>query len=334
VKQATRREFMQGALALAGFSLLSGCGMLPPGTPQPPKVARIGVLGALTFEPSAESAAFRQALRDLGYSEGQNLAIMARFGASPEGLANNAAELVGLNVDAIVAYEDGAIRAAQDATATTPIVMADSSDPVRDGLIASLARPARNVTGLTSLAGPLRAKRLEILKHTVPGLARVAVVWVSDSEQAPDLRELQEAASALGVQLSFLTARRPDLLGSSFADTIQGPVDGLIMLADSSTRAGFSRSFANFAAEKRLPAIYEARGLAQDGGLMAYGPNLPEQFRRSASYVDRILKGAKPADLPVEQPTRFDFVVNLKTAQTLGLTIPESVLQQATEIIQ
>jgi putative ABC transport system substrate-binding protein len=207
----TRRRFLRRCLTLGSLGLLSGCGLPAPWAPRPPKAAMIGVLGALTFEPSAESAAFRQALRDLG-REGPNLTIIPRFGVTPEGLANDAAELAGLRVDVILAYEDAVIRAARDATATIPIVMADSSDPVGSGLIAGLARPGGNVTGLTSLAGLLRAKRLELLKQAVPGLARVAVVWVSVAEPAPDLRELREAAGLLGVQLSLLAARRPDLL--------------------------------------------------------------------------------------------------------------------------
>src|SRR5439155_22231353 len=235
------------------------------------------------------------------YVDGQSLTIVPRFGAGKEALASRAVELVGLKPDAILAAGDDPARAARDATDAIPIVMADSSDPVGDGLIAGLARPGGNVTGLTSLATLLRAKRLELLRAVAPGVSSVAVLWVSNTDESPNLHELQAAAEALGVQLSVVTARGAGNLASPFADASLGRVDGLIVLAGTSTRStqAYQRQIADFATERRLPAVYESRTFAEAGGLMAYGPNIPDLFRRAAAYVDKILKGTKPADLPV-----------------------------------
>jgi putative ABC transport system substrate-binding protein len=297
---------------------------------------KVGLLTPYALDPSPEGTAFRQALRDLGYVEGQNLTLVLRNGSGKEAIARNAAELANLPVDVIVAVGNDPVRAAREATGTIPIVMTESSDPVGQGLVASLARPGGQVTGLTTLGARLGAKRLELLKAFVPGAAHVAVLWVSNTGEEPDLRELQETAAALGVRLSVARGNGLALLSSSYDQMLKGGVDGAVVLTTVSVRSApmYQKRLADFAIERRLPAIYEWRDIAEAGGLLAYGPSLPAIFRRAAEYVDKIFKGTKPSDLPVEQPTTFDLVVNLRTAQALGLSIPESVLQQATEVIQ
>ena len=325
-----RRRFLRGSLALAGASLLAGCGVVPP---QPsPRSAKIGVFSDSALDPSPEGTAFSAALRDLGYVEGRNLALAFRFAGQPTTLASDAAALIAQGVDVIVTVDDEATRAVRDASAAVPIVMADSRDPVRAGLIASLGRPGGNVTGVTSLMAVLGSKRLELLRAVAPGVSRVAFLWAAHTGDLPDLREVEAAAQGMGVQLVpvIVTATRNMALPLA---GLSVPVDGMIVFTVASARADATRIVASLNAT-RLPAIYDAGSFAHAGGLMAYGANTPELFRRAATYVDKILRGAKPAELPVEQPTTLDFVINPKAAQALGLTIPQSVLQQATEVVQ
>ena len=327
-----RRRFLQGGLALAGLGLVSGCGVLPSPAPRPARPARVGLLSPYSLEPSPESATFRQALRDLGYRDGREVTVVPRWGSSPQGLAQAAAELVGLAPDVLVTVGDEVAAAAGGATAAIPIVMADSGDPVGAGLVASLARPGGNVTGLSSLGATLSPKRLELLRATVPEASRLAVVWVAITEGAPDLRELRAAGAALGVRLEPLILGNPVNLAGQLHG-LAAEVRGAIVLTDTWTRS-VPEQVAPALNAARLPAVYEASAFVQAGGLLAYGPSLPDQFRRAATYVDRILRGAKPADLPVERPTRFDAAVNVRTARALGLTIPQAVMLQATEVIQ
>ena len=336
----SRRHFLRGSLALAGLGLLSGCRLLPPQAQQPAKVARIGYLALIRSDDPARVRlfeAFRQGLRELGWVEGQSFELDFR---SAEGQAERlpalAAELVRREPDVLVtAGAFPTVRAVMDTTSTIPIVFPTyGGDPVADGIVASLARPGGNVTGLTSTAPESNGKRLELLKGVVPGLSRVAVLWnAANAALANDWRETQAAAQALGVRLLSAVVHGPEDFESAFEAALAEAPDALITLPDSITLTYRSRII-DFAAKNRLPAIYMQREIAEDGGLMAYGANLLDLFRRSATHVDKILKGVRPAELPVERPTRFDFLVNLKAARALGLTIPQEVLMQATEVIQ
>ena len=300
------------------------------------KQPRIGFLSPLPSNAPGASRnleAFRQGLRELGYSEGPHLILEYRE-ASPDRLAEYAAELVRLPVDVLVTWTTPAIQAAQQATTTIPIVMAASGDPIRTGFVASLARPGGNITGLTILSAELSAKRLELLTQLVPGLAWVAVLWnPANPAMVLEWHEAREAARRLGVQVQSLEIRGPDDLAGAFAAATQEQSQALYFTADAlfSTHA---RQILDSAARIRLPTSFHRREFVEAGGLMTYGVNLPDLFRRAATYVDKILKGAKPADLPVEQPTTFEFVINLKTAHALGLTISPTLLFQATEVIR
>jgi len=278
---------------------------------------------------------FRAGLRDLGYAEGRDLAIEPRFAEGRlDRVAELAADLVRLEVAVIVAGGDAVIHAARDATRTIPIVMAVSGDPVGTGLVASLARPGGNVTGLTGISPEVSGKRLDLLKQAVPGASRVAVLWnAADPYKALDFRETEVAARALGARLYSLEVRGPGDFDGAFETASRERPDALIVFADPLTLTRRTR-IVGFATQRGLPSMYELREFVDIGGLVAYGPSLNDLFRRSASYVDKILKGTKPAEMPVERPTRFDFVINLKTARALGLTIPPSVLTQATEVIE
>jgi putative ABC transport system substrate-binding protein len=302
----------------------------------PGKQPRIGFLSPLPSNAPGASRnleAFQQGLRELGYSEGQHLILEYRE-ASPDRLAEHAAELVRLPVDVLVTWTTPAIQVAQQATTTIPIVMAASGDPIRTGFVASLARPGGNITGLTILSAELSAKRLELLTQLVPGLARVAVLWnPANPAMVLEWHEAQEAARRLDVQVQSLEIRGPDDFAGAFAAATQEHAQALYLTAD----ALFSihaPQVLDSAARIRLPTSFHRREFVEAGGLMTYGVNLPDLFRRAATYVDKILKGAKPADLPVEQPTTFEFVINLKTAHALGLTIPPTLLFQATEVIR
>ncbi len=303
---------------------------------QATNVHRIGRLspGSPT-EPNPNLEAFRQGLRELGYVEGQNLIIESRYAeGSEERLPDLAAELVRLKVEVIVAGGSSTIRAAQHATRTIPIVMAVSYDPVGRGLVASLARPGGNTTGVSSLGTELPGKRLELLKETVPQSARVAVLAnPAAGGYESVMHNLTGAAQALGLQLRVVELRSAEELDTAFATMTREGVDALIVVSDPALMDGLRGRTVDLAATHRLPAMYGWRELVVAGGLMSYGPSLPDMFQRAASYVDRILKGAKPADLPVAQPTKFELVINLKTAKALGLTVPPSLLFQANEVI-
>ncbi len=300
------------------------------------KVHRLGVLA---LAPAAFAAPYieacRQELRALGYVEGQNLAVDFRFVAGRfELLPGLAAEIVRLQPDVIVASGDRAIQAIKEATSTIPLVMVSAGDPVRSGFVASLARPGGNVTGLSSLLPELNAKELSILKEAVPRASRVAVLWNPRSHGGVlGFKEMQAAAPSLHVTLQSLEVRTPDELEPAFAGMAREQAGALIVLTDPLTFGNRNRII-DLAVRGRIPSMFEVREFVDAGGLMSYGPSLITMFRRSAVYIDKILKGAKPADLPVERPTRFELVINLKTAKALGLTIPPAVLIRGDQVIQ
>jgi putative ABC transport system substrate-binding protein len=303
---------------------------------QPEKVPRIGFLSATS--PSAQNAfldAFKQGLRDLGYVVGQNVALEIRAAEGKyDSLPDRAAELVRLKVDVIFAASAPAIKAAKQATSTIPIVFETLSDPVADGFVANLARPGGNLTGLAGLAPELSGKRLELLKEVVPRLTRVAVLLNPDNPNARRLlKETEISAQALGMQLQVLQVRHPDELDKAFSAMTKARAGALTVIPDPTLQAE-RKKVADLSAKTRLPAIYGISGVAEIGGLMVYAPSLHDLWRRAATYVDKILKGAKPADLPVEQPTKFEFIVNLKAAKQIGLTIPPNVLARADRVIR
>jgi putative ABC transport system substrate-binding protein len=298
------------------------------------KVPRLGLLmpGSASGYASRIEA-FRHGLRDLGYVEGRNITLEYRFA---EGQADRlpalVAELVRLPVDVLVVDGTVAIRPAQQANTTIPIVMV-AGDPVGAGLVASLAHPGGNITGLSIMIPDLSGKRLEILKEAVPNLSRVAALWHRDAPVGPYITETQAAAQALGLQLQSLEVRSPNEFDQAFAAMTREHADALVVLSNP-LFFGHRRQLAELAVKHRLPAIFLFREYVEAGGLMAYGANLNAMYRRAAYYVDRILKGTKPADLPVEQPVKFELVINLKTAQALDLTIPPTLLFQADEVIK
>jgi putative ABC transport system substrate-binding protein len=306
---------------------------------QAAKVARIGFLGS---NPAAASPHFREAflqgLRDLGYVEGRNFVIEYRGAeGKPERLPALAAELVAIKVDVIVCAGTLAAEAAKQATRTVPIVFAGVGDPVTSGLVTSLARPGANVTGMSTLASELVGKGLELVKQAVPGVSRVAVLWqpggFPERTEKELLKEVDMAGRPLRLQLQFVEARRPADVDRAFSEMTKARAGALNVLPGNMFISERRRLVA-LAAKNWLPAVYPWREFVDVGGLMSYGPNFADLFRRAATYVDKILKGAKPADLPVEQPTKFELVINLKTAKALGLTIPPSVLGRADEVIQ
>jgi putative tryptophan/tyrosine transport system substrate-binding protein len=296
------------------------------------KVWRIGYLNAGS---GRIVEAFRQGLRDLGYVEGQNIVIEYRQADGQlNRLADLAAELVRLPVDVLVTPGENAARVAQQATHTIPIVLAAGSDPVGLGLVASLARPGGNLTGLSLMGSELEGKRLELLKEAVPTASRVGVLFNPASIGAVhQWRETERAARSLGVQLYALEGRQADELEHAFATATSAGAGALIVLRSFPLETHRTRIL-QLAAQSRLPVISDLRSFVDDGGLMSYGPSLPDLFRRAATYVDKILKGAKPGDLPVEQPTKFELIINLKTAKAMGLTIPPTLLFQADEVIR
>jgi len=303
---------------------------------QQPKFPRIGYLtGTSLSANSARTDAFRQGLRDLGYVEGKNLVIEWR---SAEGKADRlpalAAEFVGLKADIIVTGGPTSNRAAKEATATIPIVMAYDNDPVGNRFVASLARPGGNITGLSTLAPEISGKQLELLKEIVPRLSRVAVLGTSTNPgNTQSLRETELAASAFGVKLQFLDILGPQDIQTAFQDTRKGRADGVLVLAGSILNSHRTQ-VVELVVKSRLPAIYPYPEYLEDGGLMTYSVSFNDLFRRAATYVDKILKGSKPADLPVEQPTKFELIINLKAAKQIGLTIPPSVLARADKVIR
>jgi putative tryptophan/tyrosine transport system substrate-binding protein len=302
---------------------------------QPAKIPRLGcyISGATKFGPREE--AFRQGLRDLGYVEGKTIFTEWRFAAAQADRATAMLEeLLRLDPNIIVTDGNRSTSAAKKATKTIPIVMAVSGDPVGAGLVKTLARPGGNITGLTLLSPELSGKRLELLKETLPHISRVAVLF-NPSNPGADLylKEVEVAAKFLGLQLQTLKASRPPELTSALSGAITGGAHALITLPDAMIFSS-RLQVTNFAAENRLPAMFPESEFVNDGGLISYGPNLPDLFRRAAIFVDKILKGAKPAELPIEQPTNFELVVNLKTAKQIGLTIPPQVLGRADKVIK
>jgi putative tryptophan/tyrosine transport system substrate-binding protein len=298
---------------------------------QADKVARIGYLSPLSaVTDSVNREAFRQGLRDLGYVEGQNAVIEARYAdGSPDRLRSLAAEIVHLKVDVIVAAPTPAVRAVQQATRTIPIV-AFSGDPVGESFVAGLARPGGNITGLSSTVAEIAAKRIEFLKAIVPKLSHVSHLVTPDAARRM-VTETEAAGRTLGIRVSNLFVRDSKDLDSAFSTVRRAGVGGLIVAL--AVKPNWPQ-IVDFALKNRLPTVSGPREFVEAGGLMAYGPHYPDLFRRAATYVDKILKGAKPADLPVEQPTKFELVINLKTAKTLGLTIPQSVLLRADQVIE
>jgi putative ABC transport system substrate-binding protein len=309
-----------------------------PLTSQAQSAAHVPRLGLLI--PSSVSAvasrleAFRHGLRDLGYVEGRNIILEYRFAdGQADRLPALVAELVRLPIDVLVVDGTVALRAAQHATTTIPIVMAVSGDPVGEGLVASLARPGGNITGLSSRAPEVSGKRLELLKEAVPHLSRVAALWHRDAPVGPYVKETQAAAKALGLQLHALEVGSPDALEQAFAAMTSAHADALVVLP-SAQIGSHQRVVVELAMTHQLPAMFGGREATEAGGLMSYGPNYAEFYRRAATYVDKILKGTKPADLPVEQPMKFELVINLKTAKALGITMPPRLLFQADEVLQ
>ena len=300
---------------------------------QPGRVPRIGILQN-TVTRSTYTEAFRQGLRALGWVEDQNMVIESREGRGYEHYPDLAAELVRLQVDVIFATNAPAIQAAMRATTTIPIVMVSLGDPVAAGFVASLARPGGNITGLSGFSPELSGKQLELLKEVVPNVARVALLANPTNPHTPFIvSEAEMAARALGVQLHLLEVREPNELGSVFAAMTTARANALLVLPDPML-SGQSGRIVELAAQSRLPAMYAELSWALAGGLMVYGVSLDDMNRRAATYVDKILKGAQPGDLPVERPVKFTLVINLKTAKALGLTIPPTLLFQADEVLQ
>jgi putative tryptophan/tyrosine transport system substrate-binding protein len=303
---------------------------------QPTKIPLIGSLSGSSASTSpTRHEAFRQGLRELGYVEGKNIVIERRWADGKfDRLPTLAAELERLKVDIILTSGPQATRPAKQATSTIPIVMAQDPDPVGNGFVASLARPGGNITGLSSLAPEISGKQLELLKEIVPRLSRVAVFGTStNSGNAQTLREVELAAKAFGVKLQYLDVLIPKDIETAFRAASKGRADAVLMLPGSVLVLQRAQ-LADLAAKNRLPVIYPQADYTEAGGLMYYGANTADLFRRAATYVDKILKGAKPADLPVEQPKTFEFIINLKAAKQIGLTIPPNVLARADRVIR
>jgi putative tryptophan/tyrosine transport system substrate-binding protein len=334
MRRHARRQLLRVGLILIGCGALQG--WEPPGVGAA-NVPRIGFLGVGTRENRAFLIdGLLQGLRERGYVEGQNIVIEYRFSEGRnDRLPELAAELVDLKVDLIVASGSPASFAAKRATSTIPIVMGSlAADPIETGLIVSLARPGGNVTGMTEMAAHLSGKRLELLKETLPSLTRVAVFWnPPNPAYGPVLRGLETAAPLLRLKLQRLEVRVPEDFEGALKAAV-GQRAGALFVPGDPLVTNRPRVLADLALRYRVPTMTDFRELPQTGGLMSFGPDLVDSYRRAATHVDKILKGANPAELPMEQPTKFDLVVNLRTARTLGVTIPQSVLIQATEIIQ
>jgi putative ABC transport system substrate-binding protein len=323
---------------IALLGTIVGLGSVETALAQPSgKTYRIGLLlPALSKSPPAPTVrAFLQTLEKLGYIEGQNLAIERRFSEErPERFPALAAELIQAKIDLMVAVSTPAALAAKQATQTIPVVMIYVGDPVGTGLVASLGRPGGNLTGVSDMATDLSAKRLELLREAASGVSRVGVLWNSaDPGMLLRAKEIQRAAQVLGVSVEPWGVQHPGEFDAVFASMAAKPPDALFVVAEILT-VTYRRQVLDFAASRRLPAMYEYGLFAREGGLMAYGPDLVGTFRRGAEYVDRVLRGTKPADLPVEQPSQVELVVNLKTAKALGKAIGPSLLMRADEVIQ
>jgi putative tryptophan/tyrosine transport system substrate-binding protein len=328
----SRRRFVLGA---GSAGLLAGCGRLPGQAEPRSSMPQIGYLGPIL--PFMQG--FEEGLRDRGYVPGQNIAVQYALAnrplpESPDQWLAAASELAQSGVDVILVFGTAGAFAAKQATSTMPIVFANAADVVRGGLVASLARPGGNVTGVTNFSAEWSAKGVEALKAMVPNLACLAVlVDPTNPAATAQVAEVQRSTETLGLRLLVLEARGPEDFPRAFAAASQEPAEAMTIVGSPTMTANPTR-LADLAAEHRLPAMYTARGFPEAGGLMAYGADLKALLQRTAYYVDRILKGTKPADLPVEQPMRFDFVVNLKTAQALGITFPNEIMLQVTEVIQ
>jgi putative tryptophan/tyrosine transport system substrate-binding protein len=322
-----RRQFL--ATAGAGAIVLA----VPPNASAQGRQVRIGLLTPVS-PPPAYLAAFRDGLRERGYVEGQSLSIDVRWPSGPfEQNPDVAAQLVHA-VDIIVAWSTPALMAARGATSTIPIVAVSISDPVGTGFVASLARPGGNVTGLTAINPDLSAKVVELLREIVPGMKHVGVVVnPANPGSAVQMRGAEEAARALGLQFEVVAVRTPEEFARAFAQLSAHGAQGVLLLADPSLIEHRAR-IAELARNTRLPTAFQRRESVEAGGLLAYGANNNDQFRQAAFYVDRILKGAKPGDLPVQQPVKFELVVNLKTAKAIGLDVPPTLLTRADEVIE
>ena len=326
---------------LAVVLVLSLLALLAAEAQQAGKVPQIGYLAVLPrsaplFQQNRQ--AFLEGMREHGYTEGQTIAIEWRFAdGRPERLPELADELVRLKVNLIVAEATAASRAAKQATRTIPVVFIGAVDPVTEGLVTSLARPGGNVTGLSTLSPELMGKRLQLLKEVAPGMTRVAVLWQPDIYGEGTVKIMSEAteaaARALAVRLQRVEARSADDLAGAFGAMTEGRADALLVWTSAMFLSERKR-IVDFAAKSRIPAVYPWREAVDAGGLIGYGPSPPDVFRRAATHVDKILKGAKPGDLPVEQPSKFELVINLKTAKALGLTIPQPLLLRADHVIQ
>jgi putative ABC transport system substrate-binding protein len=322
-----RRAFL-GALGFIASALAFGAGAQPAGK----RIPRVGVIWDMSTTPSPTTG-LRQGLRELGYTEGQNILIEDRHAAGrSEQVRRLAEELIALGVDVLVVGGTPAAQSVKAVTATVPIVFTLTGDPVGSGLVASLSRPGGNATGLSNLISELSSKQLEILKTALPQVKRIGVLYnPGNAASRVTLERAQVAARTLAVDLHAVEARQPNQLARAFSQLKPRRVGALLVVADAAFQAA---EVSRLAGEARLPTI-DARGLfAEAGGLLAYGPSFVENYRRAATYVDKILKGAKPADLPVEQPAKFELVINLRTAKALGLTIPPSLLQRADHVIE
>jgi ABC-type uncharacterized transport system substrate-binding protein len=328
---------MRRIIFILFWTLTALASVYPVQAQQPGKIFRIGYLDSGTASGSAVRVdAFRQELRKLGWIEGKNITIEYRFGEQPGRLQELAADLVRLKVDLILASGAAQTSAAKSATTTIPIVMATAPDPVAAGFVASLARPGGNVTGVSGLAPELGTKRLEILKDVVPKLVRVGALRLPLANIATELqlKELRPAAQALKLKLEEIETRaEPNSLEAAFQSAKQKQVDAMMTVAVRSFSLARKR-IVELAGKYRLPAIYPSRQFVDEGGLMSYGDDSTDGYRRAAGYVDKILKGAKPGDLPVQQATKFEFIVNLKAAKQIGLTIPVRVLERANQVIK
>jgi putative ABC transport system substrate-binding protein len=326
-----RRAFVAGLTTVVVAPLV--------GETQPQRISRIGCLTHGSPPPNSRSRAqwptFEAHLRGLGYIAGENILLEYRWGqGSTERLAELAAELVRLKVDVIVTAGTPSTQAAMQATTTIPIVMIGAGDPLRSGLVIDLARPGGNVTGNTHLGAEVAAKRLQLLKEILPNLSRVAFLWnPANASALHHFGDIQTAAQLLGVTVHSIQVREPNEFESAFIKMMRERPDALIMTADA-MHEGHASRIVEFTARNRLPAMYQLRQYVEAGGLVSYGASNADLMRRAALYVDRILKGTKPGDLPVEQPTKFDLVINLKTAKALGLTIPPSLLLRADQVIE
>jgi ABC-type uncharacterized transport system substrate-binding protein len=326
-----------GILRFAACALLIAV-CVPAAAQEPKKVPRIGIVGGSQDinDPKSNSSILRQGLRELGYMEGKNILVELRSAeGKTERFPSLVAELLQLNVDVLVSTSSVAVRAAKQASKRTPIVMVLNQDPVATGIVDSLARPGGNVTGLTLLTRDLSGKRLELLKELVPTISRVGILLDSDSPTAAsELKGYEAAVAALKVQLQSLEVRGPNPdFPAAFAAAAKGRMSALIAVRTSLINLN-SKRIADLAIKNRLPSMFERSEYVETGGLVSYAANDAESFKRAAVYVDKILKGVKPAELPVEQPTKFELVINLNTAKQIGLTIPQSVLYRADKVIK